>query len=176
MKKIIYNIIFAIYAIIAVFTTICLLSYNEYKITELGDKALIIINDDDISPEYNKGDLVIVNKADRKKVKAGDKIFFYNIEGKNVNISLASVIDRNVLTSTETTYTIEGDDILSESSVIGPASTATKIAKIGAVLGVLESKWGFLFLIVLPSLIAFIYEVGVVFSEIRNAKKDRNKE
>lgn len=176
MKKIIYNIIFAIYAIIAVFTTICLLSYNEYKITELGDKALIIINDDDLSPEYNKGDLVIVNKADRKKVKAGDKIFFYNIEGKNVNISLASVINRQVLTSTETTYTIEGDDILSESSVIGPASTTTKIAKLGTVLGILESKWGFLFLIVLPSLIAFIYEIGAVFSEIRNAKKDRNKE
>ena len=176
MKKIIYNIIFGVYAIIAVFTTICLLSYNEYKVTELGDNALIIINDDDLSPDYEKGDLVIVNKADRKKINVGDKIFFYMTEGREININLASVTNKEVITSTETNYTVEGDVSLSTSSVIGPASTTTRIAKVGTVLGILESKWGFLFLIVLPSLIAFIYEIGVVFSEIRDAKKEKNKE
>lgn len=175
MKKIIYNIIFGVYAIIAVFTTICLLSYNEYKVTELGDNALIIINDDDLSPDYEKGDLVIVNKADRKKINVGDKIFFYMTEGREININLASVTNKEVITSTETNYTVEGDVSLSTSSVIGPASTTTRIAKVGTVLGILESKWGFLFLIVLPSLIAFIYEIGVVFSEIRDAKKEKNK-
>lgn len=176
MKKIIYNIIFGVYAIIAVFTTICLLSYNEYKVTEFGDNALIIVNDDDLSPDYEKGDLVIVNKADRKKINVGDKIFFYMAEGREINIKLASVTNKEVITSTETNYTVEGDVSLSTSSVIGPASTTTRIAKVGTVLGILESKWGFLFLIVLPSLIAFIYEIGVVFSEIRDAKKEKNKE
>ena len=42
----------------------------------------------------------------------------------------------------------------------------------GTVLNVLESKWGFLFLIVFPSLLAFLYEITVVFSEIKNAKKE----
>lgn len=171
MKKAIYNIIFGVYAIIAVFTTICLLSYNEFKVTEFGDNALVIINNDDLAPEFEKGDLVIVNKADRKKIKTGDEIFFYTTYEKQAVVNLANVTNREVLTSTETTYTVEGDYVLSTASVIGPASTAKRIAKVGTVLGILESKWGFLFLIVLPSLVAFIYEMGVVFSEIKESKK-----
>lgn len=172
MKRLIYNIIFTIYAVIAVFTTICLLSYNEFKVTEFGDNALVIINNDDLSPQYEKGDLVIVNKADRKKIKAGDSIFFYTTYEKEAVVNLGKVTNKEAITSTETTYTVEGDYMLSSESVIGPASTTTKIAKVGMVLAILESKWGFLFLIVLPSLIAFIYEIGVVFSEIKEAKKE----
>ena len=102
MKKTIYNIIFAIYVVIAVFTTICLLSYNEYKITEFGNSALIII-DEDLSPDYAKGDLAIVNKADKKQINVGDKIFFYETKGREVNVSLATVINKEFVTSTETT-------------------------------------------------------------------------
>ena len=42
---------------------------------------------------------------------------------------------------------------------------------VGTILGILESKWGFLFLIVFPSLLAFIYEIGVVVSDIKNNKE-----
>ena len=175
MKKTIYNIIFAIYVVIAVFTTICLLSYNEYKITEFGNSALIII-DEDLSPDYAKGDLAIVNKADKKQINVGDKIFFYETKGREVNVSLATVINKEFVTSTETTYTLEGDVPISSQSVIGPVKTANKIEKVGTILGVLESKWGFLFLIVLPALIALLYEISVLFSEIRNARKESNKE
>ena len=38
MKKAISNIIFTLYIIIAVFVTVCLLSYNDYKVTVFGDK------------------------------------------------------------------------------------------------------------------------------------------
>ena len=34
MKKTILNIIFIIYAVIAVFVTVCLLSYNQFKVTQ----------------------------------------------------------------------------------------------------------------------------------------------
>ena len=37
---------------------------------------------------------------------------------------------------------------------------------------VLESKWGFLFLIVMPSLILFIYQISVVISEIKNKDEE----
>ena len=46
MKKIIGNIIFIIYAIIAVFVTICLLSYNEFKVTEFGETSLVLIDNE----------------------------------------------------------------------------------------------------------------------------------
>ena len=43
MKKKFLSFIFIIYVIIAIFVTICLLSYNRFKITEFGDKSLLII-------------------------------------------------------------------------------------------------------------------------------------
>lgn len=171
MKKIIYNILLAIYAIIAIFTTICLLSFNQYKVTEFGSNALIIINDNSLQPDFNKGDLVIVNKNDKKNINVGDKVFFYNTQDKEITISLATIQKKEVITSTETTYTLDGDYEISSQNVIGPSNTVKVISKVGAVLGILESKWGFLFLIVLPSLIAFIYEIGVVISDARTSRK-----
>ena len=75
MKKIIGNIIFIIYAIIAVFVTICLLSYNEFKVTEFGETSLELIDNEELQPNYNKGDLVIVNRDTR--IRENDSIFFY---------------------------------------------------------------------------------------------------
>ena len=63
--------------------------------------------------------------------------------------------------------------------VIGNTEGVTVIPKLGTVLGILESKWGFLILIVFPSLLAFIYEITVVFAEIKegrnNKKEDTNE-
>lgn len=76
MKKILTNLIFGIYVIIAVFVTVCLLSYNQFKVTEFGDYSLVIIDNDELSPEYQKGDLVLVDKS--KKIETGQRVFFYN--------------------------------------------------------------------------------------------------
>lgn len=46
----------------------------------------------------------------------------------------------------------------------------------GTVLGVLESKWGFLFVIVLPALLLVINQIGVVFAGIKEAKQESKKE
>ena len=171
MKKILYNILFIIYAIIAVITTICLLSYNKYKITELGNNVLIIVNDDSLAPDYRKGDLVIVNKADKKKINVGDKVFFYRTHENEIEISLANITKQETVSSTETTYSLEGDYELSNEYLIGPSKSAKVVKNVGSILRVLESKWGFLFIIVLPSLIAFLYEIGVIISEVRDSKK-----
>ena len=50
------------------------------------------------------------------------------------------------------------------------------IPVVGTVLSVLESKWGFLFLIVLPALLAFFYQITVVVSDIKNSKEDKVSE
>ena len=65
MKKKFLSFIFIIYVIIAIFVTICLLSYNRFKITEFGDKSLLIISDDQMAPNFKKGDLVIADKKSK---------------------------------------------------------------------------------------------------------------
>ncbi len=174
MKRTIGNIIFIIYAIIAVFVTICLLSFNEYKVSEFGDTSLVIVDNEELEPTYNKGDLVIVDKS--KRIREGDTIFFYNSSADVVEVTLATVQNVEKVNDSEYTYAIDGDRSISSEYVLGNAKDVTKISTIGTVLGVLESKWGFLILIVFPSLFAFIYEITVVFTEIREGKKAEAEE
>lgn len=170
-----HNII--IYAIIAVFVTICLLSYNEFKVTEFGETSLVLIDNEELQPNYNKGDLVIVNRDTR--IRENDSIFFYNTSADKVEITVANVTNVEKVSNFEYTYTLEGNMIISSEYVIGNTEGVTVIPKLGTVLGILESKWGFLILIVFPSLLAFIYEITVVFAEIKegrnNKKEDTNE-
>lgn len=170
MKKIIGEILAFAYIIIAVFVTVCLLSYNDFKVTEFGESSLIIIDNNELEPRFNRGDLVIANGDD--KISVGDEIFFYNVYfNKEIEVSYGKVTNEEKLNSKEKTYTIEGEHQLSSEYVIGPLNSCTVIPNVGTILGILESKWGFLFLIVFPSLLAFIYEIGVVVSDIKNNKE-----
>lgn len=168
MKNFFKNIIFIVYIIIAIFTTICLLSFNNYRVSEFGSNSLLIIDDNELEPEFHKGDLVIVNKDDT--IIDGEKIFFYDAEDRTIAVKLGKVISSERVTKTESTFTLEGGHKISSEYVLGTSKTVSVIPKVGTYLGILESKWGFLFLIVLPALIAFLYQITVVFSEIREAK------
>ena len=173
MKESIKNIIFIIYIIIAIFTTICLLSFNKFRVTEFGDTSLVIVSNNQLEPTYNKGDIVIVNKND--EIVDGENVFFYTIENREIKIKLAKVERTQRVTKDEKTYTLEGNGEISSEYVIGSAKTASIIPKVGVVLEILESKWGFLFIIVLPALIAFLNQIAVVYSDIVEAKKEGKK-
>lgn len=170
MKKFIGNILIIIYVIIAVFVTVCLLSYNQYKVTEFGKSSLIIVEDNTLEPKFKSGDLVIVNR--QNKINIGEDAFFYNTYSKEMEVTLGKIIAEEKISETEKTYTLEGDLPISSEYVIGPAEPTTVIPVVGQILEVLESKWGFLFIIVFPSLLGFIYELGVVISELVNIKKE----
>ena len=172
MKKTIINILVTVYALIAVFTTVCLLSYNKYKISEFGDNSIILVTNDELMPDFNKGDMIIVKAGNKNKIQVGDKVFFYDSQNKTVNVALATITKKEVITPKEITFTVGQEHDISSAYVIGTTKDTTVIPVVGGILSVIESKWGFLFLIVFPSLIAFLYEISVVFSEIRESKKE----
>lgn len=169
MKNIIRNTFIILYAIIAIFITVCLISYNEHKVTQFGNTSLVIVDNKELEPNYNKHDLIIVNGDEKAKV--GDEVFFYNTYENKVLINISKIVEAEKITSSETTYTLEDGRALSSQFVIGKTNEASKISNIGLIFGILESKWGYLFLIVLPSLLAFLYEVIEVVKEIRKIKK-----
>ena len=173
--KILLSIVIVIYAIVAMFLTACLLNYNDYKITVFGDKSLIIVNDDTLKDKYKKGSLLVVDK-NGEEIKKGDEIIFYNIYNNQVNISIAEVTAKEKITDTETTYTIKGDYDISSEYLIGSTKNVKAYGVIGAILGLLESRVGFLIFIILPITIAFLYEIYVLISEIKQAKKEAKKE
>lgn len=174
MKKTILNILFSIYLVIAVLLTILLLSYNEFKVTEFGDYSLILITDNALSPDFNKGDLIIVNKKD--PILTGRKAFFYDTYNEEIEIRYGVIEGAEKVTATETTYTLEGERRISGEYILGPANTAEVIPNVAIILSVLESKWGFLFIIVFPALILVVNQIGVVWSGIKAAKKEEKEE
>ena len=173
MKKVLkffLIILIFIYAIVAVGLTVCLLNYNEYNITVLGKNTFIIVKDEELEPDFKKGDLVIVKRNADSEIEAGDKIFFYNGYQNQVTVNLGDVVSNNKVTETESTFTIEGNLKLSSRYIIGKAETSKVYSGMGTVLSVLESRWGFLFLIILPVLLMFIYLIYAVIMEVKNPK------
>ena len=151
MGKILRNIIFIVYVVIAAFVTICLLSFNEMKTTQFGTYSLVIVDSNELGENYSKGDLLIIDNSE--KIVAGEEVFFYTTSDRQININLAKVEEVEFVGDSEYTYTLEGETNVSSKYVLGSSRTTSSIAKLGTVLGILESKWGFLFLIVLPALI-----------------------
>lgn len=174
MKKALKNIIFGIYIVVAVIVTLLLLGYNEFKVTQFGNYTLLLIKDSSLAPEFNKGDLVILDKD--SEILTGRKVFFYDTNNQKIEIKLGAVENIEKITSTEKTYTLEGEKTISGEYILGPANTAEIIPKVANVLGVLESKWGFLFIIVLPAVILVVNQIGVVFSNILQATKKEKEE
>lgn len=166
MRKTLGNLIIILYVIIAIGTTICLLTYNEYKVSVFGDKTLIIIDEEDEDLDYKKGDLVIVGKEGYKNAKEGDTLFFYQENG----IKVAKIQQKQDFGDAGVTFTIDGNYQVVNENVIGTSNNVKVISKVGTVLRALESKWGFLFLIVFPSLLAFLHEIYELILEVSNKK------
>ena len=155
--KIFLGIFLACYLVVSIFLTVCLLNYNKYNITEIGDKSLILVKDDELNPHYHKGDLVVVTKNNNDDILTGDKIFFYDTYAKEVSVNLGNVVDKQRISKKETTFYMDENYALSSENVIGKAKTSKKYKHLGSILSFLESRFGFLIAIILPILITFIY-------------------
>ena len=166
MKKFLGNLIVVIYVVIAIFTTSCLLTYNEYKVSEFGDKSLVIIDKDDQSLKYKEGDLLIVGKNGYEDAVDGDTLFFYQDNG----IKIAEIQQKKDFGEAGVNFVIDGNYQVLPDDVIGTSNNVKVISKAGKILSVLESKWGFLFLIVFPSLLAFLHQIYQLILEISNKK------
>ena len=83
-----------------------------------------------------------------------------------------NVINKEVVNDKETTFVMDGEYPISSEYVIGKASTSKSYAKLGSVLNVLESRYGFLFIIIFPILIIFIYEIYAAIKEFKSPIDD----
>ncbi len=165
MKKALGNLLIIIYIVFAIVVTMSLLTYNEYKISVIGDKSLIVIDSDDTF-KYKKGDLVIVGREGYEKAEKGDILFFY----QNRGVKVAEIQKKDDFGESGVIYTIEGNFQVDQEDIIGTSNNEKVISKVGTILKILQSKWGFLFLIVFPSLIAFLKQLYEFILEISNKK------
>ena len=165
--KVLLIVFLVLYLGLEIFVTACLLNFNDQRITVFGKKSLIIV-DDDFSKDYKKGDLLVVTKDDGSKVRTGDYIFFYN-PGDNYVINYAEV--SNVMRTNEYyTFVVGNDYNVYYDYFVG--KSVKNYSGIGKILKVLESKFGFLTLIILPTMVAIVFEIYAIILEIVELKKE----
>lgn len=163
IKSFIVGVLGCIFFAFAISITVLLLNYNKYGLTQFGNTTLVMIRDEIASETFKRGDLVFVKSKKVTDLELGEEIFVYRIISNNkVTVEVGKV---GQLYPEEDAVAFENGDIFSQQFVIG---TSDKIYnEIGTFLSVVESKWGFLFLILVPCLLIFIYEIYALIVEIK---------
>lgn len=184
MKKVLGGILLVVYSIIAITVTVLLLSYNEYNCSQIGGYTVFIVNDDSLEPDYKQGSILLIRETSDKNVKIGDEMFLYKVinsqEYELVNRTLTDKLQQGnhityVVTNTEEENE-KNEENYANDYFIGKASDTVVIEGWGYVLGLLESKWGYLFCVVIISLLLFLQEVFELAMEIKYGKADREAE
>lgn len=163
IKKIFITIIGIIYFTFALAMTILLLNFNDYGVTQFGDTSFIILKEKVSSEEFKKGDLVIVETIDIEDIQKKDTIFTYRVDGKGgAHIELGKVGE---IYPDDNAVSFENGDTYSMEFVAGEA---TKVySGWGTFLSIVESQWGFLFIVLVPCFLLFIYQVYALIVEIK---------
>ena len=173
MKKFLGSIIFVIYVIIVITVTILLLSFNEYMCSEINGYTFYIVKDDMLEPDYVKGDLLIIKHVSDSKVKLGDILYFYqNVSNNEFYVNYGEVTDITQEAS-RIVYTIDEEYTYDSSYLIGKKEGSFIYHKIGSVLAVLESRWGYLFFVVIITLLLFLEELYELYMEIKYGNEIR---
>lgn len=174
MKRVVLSILSIVYVIVSVFVTSCLLTFNDYRVSEFRNSSFIIVSEDNPISGYGDGDLLVIsNEVD--DIHSNSEILYYDTYESKVNIKIGSVVSREKVTDTESTFLLDNDKYLSSEFVIGDVSSIKVYPFVGSLLEVLESKWGFLVIIILPILVVFIYEIYALIQELMPKTKKGHK-
>ena len=168
MKKVVGAILFVVYSIVAILVTVLLLSYNQYNLSEIGNNTVYIVGDDALEPEYKQGSILIIKNTSDKHVQVGDSLFVYKV----INSQEFEVVNAKLIQKTQQgryiVYTMDNGESYADEYFIGRAEDAIVIdGPWGTILSILESKWGYLFCIVIVSLLLFLQEVFNLVIEIK---------
>ena len=189
MKRAIGAILFVLYSIVAILVTVLLLSYNDYNCSEIGGYTVYIVNDDSLEPDYKEGSILLVKSTNDKHVKIGDSLFLYKVINSHEFEFVNRTLEAKVQQGRHIIYDVNEDETYATTYFVGKADDTIVIeGPWGTILSILESKWGYLFCIVIVSLLLFLQEVFDLIIEIKygsikgtkaahtaNARKSANK-
>ena len=145
--------------IYVIFITSCILCRNKFGYTQFSDMTFITVNDSNTKfiQGSKPGDLLIV-RGQQTGLDKGDLIYYY-ITVDEKYVVRTGVIGSKTEDDYSALYVLNDEEKTSVASnrVIG--KYVSTHPGTGRVLEVLESRFGFLFLVLLPILVVFIYQV-----------------
>ncbi|HHT38288.1 MAG TPA: hypothetical protein GXZ95_02595 [Mollicutes bacterium] len=148
--------------------TVLLLYRNRYGVTKIGETSLVLIKSDVSHEKYKKGNLVLVEEKTLDGIEIGDEVFAYRLSKEGiVSLDIGIVGEKH---PEDAAVSFENGSTYAMQFVAG---TPTKVyEKLGTYLGIILSTWGFLFMILVPSFLIFIYEIYALVVEIKYGKDE----
>jgi len=166
IRNIIIGILFVVFFAFAIGMTVLMLNVNDYGLTQFGDTTLLYLTENISSKNFKKGDLVLIEKPLFEEVKVGDELFVYRVaRNGSVTVEVGIVGD---IHEEDSAISYENGATFGEQLIIGHAGN--KYEKIGSYLGIIQSQWGFLFIILVPCFLIFIYQLYALIVEIKYGK------
>ena len=175
MKRVLGTILFVIYAIIAIAVTVLLLSYNDYNNSVIGDYTVYIVKDDSLEPEYKQGSILLIKETNDRNVQVGDEILVYKVLNSSEYEVVRTTLQAKTQQGSHILYIVDNEERYSNEYFIGRVDDTIVIEGWGYVLNLLESRWGYLFCIVVVSLLLFLQEVFELVMEIKYLNKQKKK-
>ena len=181
MKKIVswvLGIIEAIIIVYVIFLTSCLLFVNEFGRTQFGKYTLIEVDKGQATLLENveEGDLLIIR--DGNDIVKGNLIYYYSVINEQYFVK-AAVVNEIKDDGFDSIYTVDVANKGETNAIQGKKVIGNYISihrKLGKVLTALESKVGFLFLVLLPMMCIFIYHVYSFIIILKFEKVDPEEE
>ena len=175
MKKVLGTILFVLYAIIAITVTVLLLSYNDYNNSEIGGYTIYIVTDDSLEPTYKQGSILLIKETNDRNVQVGDEIFMYKVLNSSEYEVISTTLQAKTQQGTHTVYVVDNEESYASDYFIGKVDDTIVIEGWGYILSILESRWGYLFCIVVVSLLLFLQEVFELVMEIKYLNQKKKK-
>lgn len=181
--KVLWHILEVIIICYVVFITACILFRNGYGYTQFGPMTVVTVNDVNVNDFENisNGSLLLIK--DSNSFKVDDEVFYYDIRNQKY-----IVVSDRIVNIEDGKYIVDGvnenNEVvqvkLNNKKIIG--KNYVKIGILGYLVDLLESRIGFLLLVILPIFIVFLYELiqfVIVFrtekNSVRNSENNNTK-
>ena len=168
IKNILLGIFLVAFLTFAIAMTILMLNINDYGQTEFSNSTLIIIREAVSAEPYKKGDLVVVEKRTIDNIEVGEELFIYrtNREGQvNIDIGIVGEVHHE-----DNAVSFENGSTYAMRFVVGRADKVHE--GLGTYLGLIQSRWGFLFLVLVPGYLIFVYQLYALIIEVKYGKNE----
>ena len=173
MKKVLHigwcclEVIIIAYVIIL---TSFILHRNLYGFTQFGNYTFVNVSLWDIRNinGVKKNDLLVIKT--NKDIHENDMIYYYYVENDRYIVKTNKVIDISEGT-VSTSYQIDDNEmsLIPSSRIIG--TSGVTYGFLGGILSILESRYGFIFLVLIPIVIVFSYQLYDFIVTIRSERE-----
>ena len=161
MKKVlrtIWNILEVLIVVYVIAMTTLLLAKNKFGYTQIGDYVFSSIESNDVNNiiDSKQGDLLIVKNT--SDLNVGDVIYYYAVY-EDKYIICSDVIKKMQKDDFSALYTIadQYNTAVHSDKVIGKYSV--RYHNLGNYFSFLQSRVGFLFFVLLPIMVVFIFQI-----------------